>query len=73
MSAPKKVTRVRHRARPRVVAFVKPQWLDHEAQAVLDVLREQVAATPDNGDSVPLVAALDELTRALSESREGRR
>lgn len=62
--------RKRVREPRRQIAYVRPQWLDHEAQAVLDLIRASVGgAAPLNGIASPfLMTAADELARVLEQA-----
>lgn len=66
------------RARARVVSFVKPQFLDHEADA-LGKLIEDAFTRLDKAEGVTLAdyASLEsvraELARAITDAQQGRR
>lgn len=71
--AEKRTRAPRPTARP--LAYVKPNLLPHEAQALLDTIRAVLSPTLD-GTIEPspfLATAADELVRVIAEHADGRR
>lgn len=58
----------RVRAKRRVVAFVKPQLLQHEAVDLVDFLRAQLATMEESPALMSVRSATDELVRAIADT-----
>lgn len=61
------------RARARVVTFVKPQLMHHEALALIDYVRNCLAGATETSETLMVRQALDEVVRAANEYVVGRR